>query len=150
MVVVKDDRSPCPLPDPVEINDTVATGLVIILDRQAASDALREQVNVLAPPIDRLVLLAEHATEVNIDLRLWGPGKTHDVHDLTVNPEIADAVLDDMLVGRGQAVELAWMKRDALPSLERQLTDLLELIADGRPVRQLVELVLGSPWDHIR
>lgn len=138
------------MPDPMKINDAVAAGLVIILDCQATSDALREEVNVLAPPIDRVVLLTEHTTEVNVDLRLWGPGKPHDVHDLTVNPEITDAVLDDVLMGRGQAVELAWMKRDALSSLEGQTTDLFELISDGRPVWQLVELVLRSPWDHIR
>ena len=125
MVIVKDDWDSDSLRDFVEINDAVAVGFVIILDSEPALYAVRHPLEVVTPAIHRLFFLAKCAAKVDVDLRSRGVRHAHDIHDLAVNTQVADAIEDNMLTWGCQAVELSGMEAEALAAIAGKLTGTL-------------------------
>lgn len=134
MMEIECNWGPCPLPDLVKIDDRVAIRLVIVLDREPTLHILGDALEVAAPAIHRLILLTERAAEMDVDLRSGCIRQTHRVHDLAVDAEVTDAVGDDMLTWRRQAVELAWVEAESLVGLTCELAGSFQGGSDGAPV----------------
>ena len=121
-------------PDLVKINNRVAVCLVVILDSEPPLDVLGDTLEVVAPAIHRLLLLAESTAKVDVDLCGRGVRKTDGVHDLTVDAQVADAVGDNMLAGRGKTIELSRMKAEALVAGCCELSSVLQACTNFMPI----------------
>jgi hypothetical protein len=125
-----------------EIIDREEASFIIVLYGEARLDRFRKPLKSDAPAFHRRLSFSESSAEMNVDCRVRGSRKTHDVHDLAVNSQVFDGIQNYALSKRAKTIELPWVKRDPLVRAPGDPTGLLKKSAKLVPLRKILELIL--------